>query len=52
AIATIDTVGLITYTDKISAWVTGKNKKPLAGLTGIISIWATGVVLLFISATN
>jgi membrane protease YdiL (CAAX protease family) len=52
AIATIDTLGLITYTDKISAWVTGKNKKPLAGLTGIISILATGVALLFISATN
>lgn len=51
AIATIDTVGLITYTDKISAWVTGKNKKPLAGLTGIMSILATGVVLLFMSTS-
>ena len=49
AIATIDTVELITYTDKISVWVTGKNKKPLAGLTGIMSILATGAALLLIS---
>ena len=49
AIATSDTAGLITYTDKISEWVTGKNKKPLAGLTGIMSILATGAVLLLIS---
>ena len=49
AIATIDTAGLITYTDHISEWVTGKNKKPLAGLTGIMSILATGAALLLIS---
>ena len=49
AIATIDTAELITYTDKVSEWVTGKNKKPLAGLTGIMSILATGAALLLIS---
>jgi membrane protease YdiL (CAAX protease family) len=49
AIATIDTAGLITYTDKVSAWVTGINKKPLAGLTGIMCVSATGVVLLWVS---
>ncbi len=49
AIATIDTVGLITYTDKVSAWVTGINKKPLSGLTGIMCVLATGGVLLGIS---
>jgi len=48
AIATIDTAGLITYTDKVSAWITGINKKPLAGLTGIVCILATGGVLLLI----
>jgi membrane protease YdiL (CAAX protease family) len=49
AIATIDTAGLITYTDKVSAWVTGINKKPLAGLTGIMCVSATGGVLLWAS---
>ena len=49
AIATIDTAGLITYTDKVSAWVTGINKKPLAGLTGIMCVSATGGVLLWVS---
>jgi membrane protease YdiL (CAAX protease family) len=47
AIATIDTAGLITYTDKVSEWVTGINKKPLAGLTGIFCVLATGGVLLW-----
>jgi membrane protease YdiL (CAAX protease family) len=49
AIATIDTAELITYTDKVSPWVTGINKKPLAGLTGIICVLSTGGVLLWIS---
>ena len=49
AIATIDTAELITYTDKVSPWVTGINKKPLAGLTGIICILATGGVLSLIT---
>ncbi|MEI6445191.1 MAG: CPBP family intramembrane glutamic endopeptidase [Nostocales cyanobacterium ELA583] len=48
AIATVDTAELITYTDKVSAWVTGINKKPLAGLTGIICVLVTGGVLLLI----
>ncbi|MCX5982118.1 MAG: type II CAAX endopeptidase family protein [Nostocales cyanobacterium LacPavin_0920_SED1_MAG_38_18] len=47
AIATIDTAGLITYTDQVPTWVTGINKKPLAGLTGIICLLATGGVLLW-----
>ncbi|MBD2167447.1 CPBP family intramembrane metalloprotease [Calothrix membranacea FACHB-236] len=49
AIATIDTVGLITYTDKVSEWLTGKNKKPLAGLAGIICVLLAGGVLWFFS---
>ncbi|QSV69280.1 MAG: CPBP family intramembrane metalloprotease [Aphanizomenon flos-aquae DEX188] len=49
AIATIDTAELITYTDKVSPWVTGINKKPLGGLTGIICVLSTGGVLLWIS---
>ncbi|MFM7406592.1 MAG: lysostaphin resistance A-like protein [Cuspidothrix sp.] len=48
AIATIDTAGLITYTDKVPQWLTGINKKPLAGLTGIICVLATGGLLLLV----
>ncbi|WP_320073205.1 CPBP family intramembrane glutamic endopeptidase [Nostoc sp. MG11] len=45
AIATIDTAELVTYTAKVSEWFTGKNKKPLAGLAGIICVLGTGVIL-------
>ncbi len=45
AIATIDTAGLITYTGKVPEWVTGKYGKPLAGVTGISFLLATGAVL-------
>ncbi|MEH2257580.1 CPBP family intramembrane glutamic endopeptidase [Nostoc sp.] len=47
AIATIDTAELITYTGKVSDWFTGKNKKPLAGLAGIICVLGTGVIIWF-----
>ncbi|MEH2206839.1 MAG: type II CAAX endopeptidase family protein [Nostoc sp.] len=47
AIATIDTAELITYTGKIPDWFTGKNKKPLAGLAGIICVLGTGVIIWF-----
>ncbi|MDZ8032597.1 type II CAAX endopeptidase family protein [Nostoc sp. DedSLP04] len=47
AIATIDTAQLITYTGKASDWFTGKNKKPLAGLAGIICVLGTGVIIWF-----
>jgi hypothetical protein len=49
AIATIDTAELITYTGKVSDWFTGKNKKPLAGLTGIICVLGTGVIIWLFS---
>ncbi|BAY88566.1 CAAX amino terminal protease family protein [Tolypothrix sp. PCC 7601] len=49
AIATIDTAGLITYTDKVSEWLTGKNKKPLAGLTGIVCVLLAGAILRLFS---
>ncbi|WP_016952651.1 CPBP family intramembrane glutamic endopeptidase [Anabaena sp. PCC 7108] len=45
AIATIDTAELITYTGKVSEWLTGKNKKPLAGLTGVLCVLLTGAIL-------
>ncbi|WP_138499195.1 CPBP family intramembrane glutamic endopeptidase [Nostoc sp. PA-18-2419] len=48
AIATIDTAELITYTGKVSDWFTGKNKKPLAGLSGIICLLGTGVIIWFL----
>jgi uncharacterized protein len=49
AIATIDTAELITYTGKVSDWFTGKNKKPLAGLAGIICVVGTGVIIWLFS---
>ncbi len=49
AIATLDTAELITYTGKVSNWFTGKNKKPLAGLTGIICVLGTGVIIWLFS---
>jgi membrane protease YdiL (CAAX protease family) len=48
-IATIDTAGLITYTGKVSDWFTGKNKKSLAGLAGVVYVLATGVILWWFS---
>ncbi|MEY3334874.1 MAG: hypothetical protein RLZZ176_3177, partial [Cyanobacteriota bacterium] len=35
--------------DKVPQYLTGINKKPLAGLTGIICVLATGGVLLLVS---
>ncbi|WP_407674176.1 CPBP family intramembrane glutamic endopeptidase [Nodularia harveyana] len=50
AIATVDTAELITYTGKAGEWWTGKNKKPLAGATGIICVLGTGLILWLLSA--
>ncbi len=49
AIATLDTAELITYTGKASDWFTGKNKKPLAGLAGIICVVGTGISIWLFS---
>ncbi|MGM3309425.1 lysostaphin resistance A-like protein [Anabaena sp. WFMT] len=49
AIATIDTAELITYTGKVSEVFTGKNKKPLAGLTGVLCVLGTGVMIWLFS---
>ena len=45
AIATLDTLELVTYTGKVPQVVTGKYGKPLAGLTGISFLLAIGAVL-------
>jgi membrane protease YdiL (CAAX protease family) len=50
AIATIDTVGLISYTGKVSEIWTGKYQKPLAGITGIICVVGTGIALWGLSS--
>ena len=42
AIATLDSLQIITYTGIASDWVTGKNGKPLAGAAGILCLLATG----------
>ncbi|BAB72904.1 lysostaphin resistance A-like protein [Anabaena sp. FACHB-709] len=47
AIATIDTAQLVTYTGKVSDFWTGKNKKPLAGVAGIICVLGTSLILWF-----
>jgi membrane protease YdiL (CAAX protease family) len=50
AIACLDTAELITYTGKVPEWLTGKNKKPLAGAAGIVCLLLTGLILYFFSA--
>ncbi|MEB3181288.1 MAG: type II CAAX endopeptidase family protein [Nostocaceae cyanobacterium] len=45
AIASIDTVKLISYTGKTPQWVTGIDNKPLAGVAGITCLLLTGVIL-------
>ncbi len=49
AIACLDTAELITYTGKVPEWLTGKNKKPLAGAAGIVCLLLTGLILWFFS---
>jgi hypothetical protein len=46
-IACMDTAQLINYTNQISDLVTGKNKKPLAGVAGIVCLLLTTVMLWF-----
>jgi membrane protease YdiL (CAAX protease family) len=48
-IACLDTAELITYTGKVPEWLTGKNKKPLAGAAGIVCLLLTGLILYFFS---
>ncbi|MBE9209079.1 CPBP family intramembrane metalloprotease [Nostoc sp. LEGE 06077] len=49
AIATMDTAQLITYTGKVSEWWTGKYKKPLAGVAGIICVVGTTLIIRLFS---
>lgn len=45
AIASLDAMEAIAYTERSSAWLTGLGGKPLAGVMGILFLLATGVVL-------
>ena len=45
AIASLDSLQIITYPGIGSEWVTGKNGKPLAGAAGIFCLLATGGIL-------
>lgn len=45
AIACLDTLQVITYTGAAAEWLTGKYRKPLAGVVGILFLLATGMVL-------
>ena len=46
AIASLDSLEAIAYTESSSPWLTGLNGKPLAGGMGILFLLATGGVLL------
>lgn len=45
SIASIDTLLLVNYTNDKYEWITGKNKKPLAGLAGLFCMGITAAVL-------
>ncbi|WP_017316027.1 CPBP family intramembrane glutamic endopeptidase [Mastigocladopsis repens] len=48
AIATLDTADLIHYTGNVSDLITGKNKKPLAGVAGIVCLLlSVGILWVF-----
>lgn len=51
SIASIDTLDLVKYPDNNLDWVTGKNKKPLAGVAGIFCMLLTAAVLYFAIST-
>ena len=48
SIASIDTLNLINYPENKWLWITGKNKKPLAGVAGIFCMLITTVALYFL----
>lgn len=50
AIASLDTLGIVTYTGNANVWVTGKNGKPLAGAVGIICMLGTGTILWLVTS--
>ncbi|WP_088891831.1 CPBP family intramembrane glutamic endopeptidase [Leptolyngbya ohadii] len=43
--ASLDTLGVIHYRDRISPWVTGLDSKPLAGMMGLLFLLVTGGVI-------
>jgi len=45
AIASLDTLQVITYTGNAAEWVAGKYGKPLAGLVGLLFLLATGTII-------
>lgn len=49
AIASLDTLQVITYTGTSPEWVTGKNGKPLAGVAGILCLLLVGITLWLIA---
>ena len=48
SIASIDTLNLVKYPDNNLDWITGKNKKPLAGVAGIFCMVITAAALYFV----
>lgn len=44
--ASLDTLGVIHYRDRVSPWMTGIGNKPLAGIMGLLFLLVTGGILL------
>lgn len=49
SLSCMDSAGLMTYTDKNKAWLTGIYQQPLAGVAGIFGLLLTASALLLIS---
>jgi uncharacterized protein len=49
AIASVDATEAISYTGKVSQWLTGWGGKPIAGAMGILALLLTGVLLAVLS---
>jgi membrane protease YdiL (CAAX protease family) len=45
AIASLDTLQLVTYTQQVPTWLTGLDDKPLAGGMGLLFLLGTGLLL-------
>jgi hypothetical protein len=44
-LSSLDSAKLISYTAKVSPWITGMGEKPLAGVVGIVGLLVTGGVI-------
>lgn len=45
AMATLDTLQCVRYTERVPSWMTGLGNKPLAGVSGLLFLAGTGAVI-------